>query len=99
MRYVDDCVIIHKNKDFLKYIIKKAKNFLEQKLNLTLHPKKIYLQLAQNGVAFLGTFIKPNYTVCSHRVKNNFVESLKKYATLANNHKLSKEEKQIVFLA
>ncbi len=94
VRYVDDCVIIHKNKDFLKYIIKKAKNFLEQKLNLTLHPKKIYLQLAQNGVAFLGTFIKPNYTVCSHRVKNNFVESLKKYATLANNHKLSKEEKQ-----
>ena len=94
VRYVDDCVIFHKNKDFLKYIIKKAKNFLEQKLNLTLHPKKIYLLLAQNGVAFLGTFIKPNYTVCSHRVKNNFVESLKKYATLANNHKLSKEEKQ-----
>ena len=94
VRYVDDCVIIHKNKDFLKYIIKKSKKFLEQKLNLTLHPKKIYLQPAQNGVAFLGTFIKPNYTVCRHRVNNNFVDCLKKYATLANKHKLSKEEKQ-----
>lgn len=94
VRYVDDCVIIHKNKDFLKYIIKQAKKNLEKKLNLTLHSKKIYLQSAKNGVAFLGTFIKPNYTVCSRRVKNNFVDCLKKYANLANVHKLSKEEKQ-----
>ncbi|MBQ5646751.1 MAG: hypothetical protein IIV07_06780 [Treponema sp.] len=55
------------------------------------------MQNAFNGVEFLGTFIKPNYTVSSRRVKNNFVEKLKLYSELANNHKLSKEEKQKCF--
>ncbi|MBP3448878.1 MAG: hypothetical protein J6K22_00275 [Spirochaetaceae bacterium] len=94
VRYVDDCVFVHKDKEFLKYIIKQSRIFLQKKLQVNLHPKKIYLQNAFNGVEFLGTFIKPNYTVCSHRVKNNFVESLKFYSELANNHKLSEEEKQ-----
>lgn len=94
VRYVDDCVFVHKNKQVLKHVIKKSKKFLIKQLNLTLHPKKIYLQPAKNGVAFLGTYIKPNYTVCSHRVKNNFVDCLKKYTTIANKHKLSKQEKQ-----
>lgn len=92
VRYVDDCVIIHKDKILLKTIVRESKKFLTNKLNLTLHPKKIYLQSVFNGVEFLGTYIKPTYTVCSRRVKNNFVESLKNYANLANNHKLSKEE-------
>lgn len=97
VRYVDDCVFVHKDKNFLKYVIKQSRKFLQEKLQVSLHPKKIYLQNAFNGVEFLGTFIKPNYTVSSRRVKNNFVEKLKLYSELANNHKLSKEEKQKCF--
>ena len=43
-RYVDDFVIIHKDKEYLKSVIPQIKNFLKDELHLTLHPKKIYLQ-------------------------------------------------------
>lgn len=43
-RYVDDFVIIHDDKDYLKELTKKINHYLEHNLKLTLHPKKIYLQ-------------------------------------------------------
>ena len=52
VRYVDDCVFVHKDKNFLKYVIKQSRKFLQEKLQVSLHPKKIYLQNAFNGVEF-----------------------------------------------
>jgi len=94
VRYVDDCVFVSRNIYELKAIIRLSKKFLKEELHLTLHPKKIYLQKAGNGVQFLGTFIKPFYTVSDRRIKNNFVQSLKKYAAVAESHLPSAEEKR-----
>lgn len=69
VRYVDDCVFVSRNIYELKAIIRLSKKFLKEELHLTLHPKKIYLQKAGNGVQFLGTFIKPFYTVSDRRIK------------------------------
>ncbi len=93
VRYVDDCVFVSSNIYELKAIIRLSKRFLKDELNLALHPKKIYLQKADNGVQFLGTFIKPFYTVSNRRIKNNFVQCLKKYAALAEDHKLNPQER------
>lgn len=94
VRYVDDFVIVHKDKRFLRKLIPVFRKFLKDELHLCLHPKKIYLQPCSNGVQFLGTFIKPSHTVCSRRVKNNFAESLKNYARLAENHRPTKKERE-----
>lgn len=94
VRYVDDCVFVSRNIYELKAIIRLSKRFLKEELHLTLHPKKIYLQKAGNGVQFLGTFIKPFYTVSNRRIKNNFVQCLKKYAAVAESHLPSAEEKR-----
>lgn len=94
VRYVDDCVFVSSNKDELKTLIILSKRFLKDELHLTLHPKKIYLQSALHGVQFLGTFIKPLYTVSGRRIKNNFVQVIKKYAGLAEAHKPSTDEKR-----
>jgi hypothetical protein len=94
VRYVDDCVFVSRNIDELKTIIHLSKKFLKDELHLTLHPKKIYLQKAGNGVQFLGTFIKPWYTVSDRRIKNNFVQCLKKYTALAEAHLPNVEEKR-----
>jgi len=40
-RYVDDFIIVHKDKSYLKSIIAKLGNFLDIELQLTPHPKKI----------------------------------------------------------
>lgn len=53
-RYVDDFVLVHHDKDYLKSLIPAIKATLQTRLRLTLHPKKIYLQHYTKGVQFLG---------------------------------------------
>lgn len=71
-RYVDDFVIVHQNKDFLKKSITIFRNFLENNLHLEIHPNKIYLQDYKKGLSFLGAFLKPNVKFPSKRIKANF---------------------------
>ena len=59
-RYVDDFYIVHPSKQHLKEQIPKIEEFLVETLHLHLHPKKVYLQPYQHGVAFLGAFVKPH---------------------------------------
>lgn len=86
-RYVDDLLIVSRDKRKLKKVILKIKDFLEKKLKLELHPKKIYFQPACRGVEYLGVIIKPYRCYISSRVKNNF---LRKIASI--NKKLTKGE-------
>jgi len=91
-RYVDDCVLVHSDKDFLKGLILQMETFLYTKLKLKLHPKKIYFQHYKNGVSFLGAYLKPHRIYTGKRTKRNFYESIKKWNTTIkdNRQKLSK---------
>lgn len=93
VRYVDDMVIVHRSKEFLKKVVPQIRWFLQADLKVCLHPKKIYLQPAANCVAFLGTTIHPHFTQCSKRIKNNFASRLKSLSALADEHKPDREEK------
>ena len=85
-RYVDDAVFILENKGDLRFIMPKIKKFLEEELELKIHPRKIYFQHYSKGVEFLGSFIKPWRVYVSKRVKGNFWRKLK----YLNNHLLDK---------
>ncbi|MCL2412191.1 MAG: RNA-directed DNA polymerase [Treponema sp.] len=91
-RYVDDFIIVHSSKIYLKKLITKIQNYFSANLGLTLHSKKIYLQPCSNGVKYLGCFIKPSHTVINHRTIKNFKQSLYEFNLLAENHKPDKEE-------
>lgn len=71
-RYVDDFVIVHRDKEFLKKFIPRIKDFLQTDLRLELHPKKIYLQHYTKGVIFLGAVIKPNRLYVAKRTVSHF---------------------------
>ena len=88
-RYVDDIVFVHKDKEFLKSIILKVRDYLKIELRLTLHSKKIYLQYYKKGVYFLGVFIKPYRIYAGRKTKNNFYESIRGW----NNLILEKKDK------
>jgi RNA-directed DNA polymerase len=92
-RYVDDFVIVHSDKDYLKTLIPKLSNFLFSTLQLTLHPKKIYLQHYSKGVKFLGTVIKPNRIYIANRTKGNFYNAIEKQNKVIQEHKPTKEDK------
>ena len=93
-RYVDDFVIVHKDKEYLKKVISKLSEYLQTELNVTIHPKKIYLQYYSKGVKFLGTVILPNRIYIANRTKGNFYNAIKKQNQIARAHKPTKEVQQ-----
>ena len=75
-RYVDDIVVVHESKEYLKLIVSVIKNYLKEKLFLELHPNKIYLQYFHNGVRFLGAIIKPFRIYITNRIKGKFFKKI-----------------------
>jgi len=93
-RYVDDFVIIHPDKEYLKSLVIQLSNFLLSTLKLNLHPKKIYLQHYTKGVKFLGAVIKPHRIYIANRTKGNFYKAIEKQNKIARNRKPTKEEQK-----
>ncbi len=71
-RYVDDFVLIHSDREYLRSCIAITRDFLHKQLWLILHPKKIYFQHYSKWVLFLGTYIKPWRKYSGKRTKWNF---------------------------
>lgn len=75
-RYVDDFVLIHTSKEKLIDARHKIDVFLREKLKLTLHPQKFYLQHYSKGVKFIGAVIKPNRIYIGSRTKGNLYNKI-----------------------
>ena len=96
-RYVDDFVIVHQNKDYLKSLIPKIRNYLQKELHLQLHPNKIYLQHFSKGVQFLGVIIKPYRIYVSKRTKGNFYAMIHKWNAIINSKNCLTEKEKTMF--
>ncbi len=97
-RYVDDFVIVHQCKYYLKSLIPKIRDYLHDELQLELHPNKIYLQHCSKGVKFLGVIIKPHRIYIANRTKGNFYRAIQEQNKIARDHKPGKQE-QAAFLS
>lgn len=75
-RYVDDFFLIHPDKNYLIQCRGWIKQFLTEKLFLTLHPRKIYLQHYSKGVKFLGVMIKPYRSYVDRRIVHQFRQKM-----------------------
>lgn len=91
-RYVDDFIIIHEDKEFLKSAIDKIRDFLKDELHLNLHPKKIYLQHHKMWVIFLGAFLKPWRIYAGHRIKDSFYKLIFNINRLIKNSRWKLDE-------
>jgi hypothetical protein len=93
-RYVDDFVIVHPNKEYLKSVIPVLREYLQTHLLLELHPKKIYFQHFSKGVDFLGTVIKPYRIYVRNRTKGNFYKKIQYWNNFLaeRKYKLTKED-------
>lgn len=58
-RYVDDFIVISRDKKSLLNILQESRVYLLKELGLTLHPRKVSLQRAASGVRFTGALIRP----------------------------------------
>ncbi len=78
-RYVDDFMLIHRDKSLLLKLHQQARAFLKKELMLTLHPKKFYLQSVDKGVPFIGAYLKPYRIYVGRRLKNNYISAMHRY--------------------
>ena len=87
-RYVDDAYIVSHDKEFLKTIIPKIKDYMYKELKLELHLGKTQINNVNKGVEFLGAYIKPYRTYmsnqCLHRMRRK-----------ANEHKADNKENKM----
>jgi len=73
LRYVDDFLLLSKDKEELKQWRNLISEFLEGNLGLELNHKKQILQTTDKGINWLGYIVKPNYILVRRRV----IKSLK----------------------
>ena len=66
-RYVDDFVVIGRDKKLLLSILQESRIYLLEELGLTLHPHKVSLQRAASGVRFTGALIRPDRMLSNPR--------------------------------
>ena len=77
LRYADDFVFMSHDRGGLLEVLSLVRGFLEEKLKLTLHSDKIFLQTATSGVDFLGWVNFPNHRVLRTTTKERMFRKLK----------------------
>lgn len=90
VNYMDDFIIIHEDKKYLNYCLKKIEEYLINNLKLELNITKTKINGVKNGIDFLGYrfIIKDNKIIMKlrTRVKNNFKRKIKNLILLVNNN-------------
>jgi len=81
VRYADDFVILHKDKEYLENILPKIAEFLETRLKLSLHPNKVSIKTFASGIDFLGWVNFPHHRIPRTSTKQRMFRNLKQ------NHK------------
>ena len=75
-RYVDDFYVVDSSREHLLSLVSPMRDFLWQRLSLTLHPRKMYLQEQRKGAHFLGSFVRSRRRSPSHRTRRAIRENL-----------------------
>ena len=91
IRYVDDLVILHRNKAVLQEYAGKINLYLKY-LKLELHPDKSAIHALKNGVAFLGYRIFYAHKLLRKRNMRYFMRKFERYELLHKSGQLSADD-------
>ena len=78
VRYADDFVLMHENKELLIDCRQKIEHFLQEHLLLKVHPKKVILKTYASGVDFLGYVSFPHHRVIRTKTKRRMFRRINK---------------------
>lgn len=107
IRYADDFAILSDDRKYLEDILPKLHIFLNEKLRLTLHERKVYIKTYGSGVDFLGWVHFPHHRQIRTTTKRKIIRNMKGYPKRetvnsyrgllghGNTHKLQKRLKLV----
>ncbi len=73
LRYCDDFIILHHDRQFLVEMIDTLRGFLKNELLLELHPNKVTINTYHQGIDFLGYVLKPGTVLLRHKTKQRLL--------------------------
>ncbi len=91
-RYMDDFLIIHHQKSHLIEIRDRVSEFLQDKLKLHLHPKKITIKNVKAGVPFVGYRLFYDHTLIRGNTLRHLQRKYSKRLKLFQQGKISAQE-------
>lgn len=83
IRYADDFVILSEDKKWLESLVPKIQEFLQTKLQLSLHPDKLFVKTFSSGIDFLGWIHFPDHRIIRTSSKKRMIRNLAKSKNLA----------------
>ena len=92
IRYTDDFVVVHHNREFLAQLITTIKVFLHVELGLKLHPNKVGIRKYRQGIDFLGYVALPRATVLRTKTKNRILRKIKERLLQLKEGKITEEK-------
>ena len=78
LRYCDDFVVLDQDKTRLEKSISLIEQTLQEKLKLSLHPRKVSIQKVSQGVDFLGYVLLPHATMLRTNTKRRILKKVSK---------------------
>lgn len=75
-RYADDFAIVDQDPEYLERLIILMEEFLNEKLDLKLHPQKVEIRKFSRGVDFLGYIILPYYITLRTKTKRRMFRKI-----------------------
>lgn len=91
IRYTDDFVIIHQDKNHLLKIKNEVADFIESKLKLSLHPEKVSIRKYRQGIDFLGYVTLPKARVLRTKVRHRIFKKLRQKVEQFKTGKIREE--------
>lgn len=79
LRYADDFAVLSNDRKYLEDILPKLRNFLNEKLRLSLHEYKTYIKTYDSGVDFLGWVHFPHHRQMRTTTKRRVIRMMKGY--------------------
>lgn len=76
VRYADDFVILHENKQYLMNLLPQISEFLNARLKLSLNPDKVSIKTFASGVDFLGWVHFPHYRILRTSTKRRMLKKM-----------------------
>lgn len=81
IRYADDFVLVSDNKEWLLEQLPLMVKFLNERLNLFMHPNKVFVKTLASGVDFLGWVHFPTHRVIRKSTRRRMFQRVKKNPT------------------
>lgn len=75
-RYADDFIFLNTDKAYLIKIEADVKNFVTERLRMTVHPNKIYYRKFSQGIDFVGYVLLPRYRVLRTKTKKRMFKKV-----------------------